>query len=108
MASFQYRELLAKNEVFEKQTVTTVENSEDRTRQEYKRVYHVRVLSRIPSEWQCRILLKSQADGILARDSGVRARKLGGDLPEFRCGPRELDRNFGSQGSRRPHACDSA
>jgi hypothetical protein len=68
MFSFQYRELLAKGEVFEKQPVTTVEESEDRTRQEYERVYHVRVLSRFACEWQCRIVLKSQADRILARD----------------------------------------
>ena len=53
------RNLLAKSEVFEKQPVTTPEESEDRTRQEYKRVYHVRVLSRFACEWQSRILLKS-------------------------------------------------
>jgi len=69
MSSFQYRELLAKSEVFEKQPATTVEESENRTRQDYKRVYHVRVLPRFACEWQCRILLKSQADRILARDS---------------------------------------
>ena len=68
MSSFQYRELLAKSEVFEKQPATTVEESENRTRQKYKRVYHVRVLPRFACEWQCRILLKSQADRILARD----------------------------------------
>jgi len=68
MSSFQYRELLAKSEVFEKQPATTVEESENRTRQEYKRVYHVRVLPRFACEWQCRILLKSQPDRILARD----------------------------------------
>jgi hypothetical protein len=69
MLSFQCRELLAKSEVFEKQPATTVEESEDRTRQKHKRVYHVRVLSRFACEWQCRILLKSQTDGILARDN---------------------------------------
>jgi hypothetical protein len=68
MLSFQSRELLAKSEVFEKQPATTLEDSEDRTRQKHKRVYHVRVLSRLACEWQCRILLKSQADGILAND----------------------------------------
>ena len=47
---------------------TTLEESEDRTHQEYNRVYHVRVLSRFACEWQCRILLKSQADRILAND----------------------------------------
>jgi hypothetical protein len=35
MLSFQCRELLAKSEVFEQQTATTVEESEDRTDQEY-------------------------------------------------------------------------
>jgi hypothetical protein len=69
MPSFQYRELLAKSKVFEKQHATTLEESEDRTRQEYKRFYHVRVLSRFACEWQCRILLKLQADRILARDN---------------------------------------
>jgi hypothetical protein len=68
MPSFQYRELLAKSEVFKKQTATTVEESGDCTRQEYKHVYHVRVLSRSTCEWQCRILLKPQADRIVARD----------------------------------------
>jgi hypothetical protein len=48
---------------------TTVEESEDRTRQEHKRIYHVWVLSRRACERQCRILLKSLADRILARDS---------------------------------------
>ena len=69
MVSFQCRKLLAKSEVFEKQRAMTVEESEDHTRQEYNRVYHVGVLSRFACEWQCRILLKSQADGILARDN---------------------------------------
>src|SRR6266853_3940725 len=62
MSSFQCRELLAKSEVFEKQPATTLEESEDRARQECKPVYHVRVLSRFGCGWQCRILLKSQAD----------------------------------------------
>ena len=70
--SFQCRQLLAKGQVFEKQSATTMEESEDRTDQQYKRVYHVRVLSRFVCEWQCRILLKSQADGILARDNNPR------------------------------------
>ena len=76
MLSFQCRELLAKSEVFEKQRAMTVEESEDHTRQEYNRVYHVGVLSRFACEWQCRILLKSQADGILARDRSPTPSKL--------------------------------
>jgi hypothetical protein len=43
--SFQYRELLAKREVFKKPRATTVEGSGDRTRWGYNGVYHVRVLS---------------------------------------------------------------
>jgi hypothetical protein len=65
---FQCRELLARSEVLEQQTATTVEESEDRTEQEYKRVYRVRVLSRFACEWQWRILLKSRADSVLAKD----------------------------------------
>ena len=68
MLSLQCRELLVKSEVFEKQSATTVEESEDRTRQENKHVSHERVLSRFACEWQCSILLKSQADTILATD----------------------------------------
>ena len=71
MLSLQHRELLTKSEVFEKQRAMTVEESEDHTRQEYNRVYHVGVLSRFACEWQCRILLKSQADRVLANDSTV-------------------------------------
>jgi hypothetical protein len=71
MPSFQCRELLAKSEVFEQQTAMTAEESEDRTDQEYKCVYHMRVLSRFACEWQCRILLKSQADRVLAKDTGL-------------------------------------
>ena len=68
MSSFQRRELLAKSEVFEKQHATTLEESENRIRLKYKRAYHVRVLSRIACEWQCRILLKSRPDRILATE----------------------------------------
>jgi hypothetical protein len=70
MPSFQCRKLLAKSQVFEKQPATTLEELEDHTRQEYKRVNHVRVLSCFACEWQCHILLKSQADRILARGNG--------------------------------------
>src|SRR6267142_6493972 len=75
MPSFQYRELLAKSELFDQQTATTGEESEDRTDQEFKRVYYMRVLSRLACDWQCRILLKSQADRVLARDSAWRAKR---------------------------------
>jgi hypothetical protein len=74
MLSLQHRELLTKSEVFEKQRAMTVEESEDHTRQEYNRVSHVGVLSRFACEWQCRILLKSQADRVLANDRTFRTR----------------------------------
>ena len=61
MPSFQCRELLVKSEVFERQPATTVEESGDRTDEEYKRVYHVRAPSRFAREWQCHLPLKSQA-----------------------------------------------
>jgi hypothetical protein len=52
MPLFQCREMLAKSEIFEQQTAMTVEESEDRTCQEYKRVCHARVLSRFAFERQ--------------------------------------------------------
>jgi hypothetical protein len=39
------------------------------SRQKYERVHHVRVLSRFACKGQRRILLKSQADRIVARDN---------------------------------------
>jgi hypothetical protein len=42
--------LLTKNKVFKEQSATTLEESENRTRQEYERVYHMRVLSRFACE----------------------------------------------------------
>jgi hypothetical protein len=66
--SFQYRELVAEGQVFKNQPATTVEESEDHTREENKLFYHV--LSRFARKWEYHILLKSQADRILARERG--------------------------------------
>lgn len=69
MLSLHYRQLLTKSEIFEKQPARTAEESEDRTRQEYKRVYHARLLSQFACGTQRHIVLKLQADRILANDS---------------------------------------
>ena len=53
---------LAKSKVLKKQTATILEEPENRTGQEYKRVYYVQVLSSFASVWQCHVLLKSHAD----------------------------------------------
>jgi hypothetical protein len=65
MSALQYRELLAKGEVFEKQPTMSVEEAPDRSRQEPSGVYHVPVLSHSACGWQHLMLLKSQADRIL-------------------------------------------
>jgi len=69
MSALQYCELLAKGEVFQKQPTMSVEEAPDRSRQEPNDVYHVPVLSHSACGWQRRMLLKSQADRILARHS---------------------------------------
>jgi len=79
MSALQCRELLAKGEVFQKQPTTIAEEAPDRSRQEPNGVYHVPVLSHSACGWQRRMLLKSQADRILARhrdiSAGLRASK---------------------------------
>jgi hypothetical protein len=70
MFSLQYRELLAKGEVFQKQPTMSVEEAPDHSRQEPNDVHHVQVLSHSACGWQRRMLLKSQADRILANDRG--------------------------------------
>ena len=67
MSALKYCELLAKGEVFQKQPTMSVEEAADRSRQEPNGVYHVAVLSHSACGWQHRMLLKSQADRILAR-----------------------------------------
>ena len=71
MSSPQYRELLAKSQIFKKDLVTSAEDSKDRTYQESDGVYHARVLSHFHCGRQRSILLKSQADRILANDNSV-------------------------------------
>ena len=66
--AFQCRELLAKSQVFKKQAATRSEEANDHSRQESEGIYHVPVLSYFACGKQCRILLKSQADRILARE----------------------------------------
>jgi hypothetical protein len=69
MLLLHYRELLTKSKVFEKQSATPAEESEDRTRQEYKRGYHARLLSQFDCGTQRRIVLELQADRLLANDN---------------------------------------
>jgi hypothetical protein len=69
MSALQYCELLAKGEVFQKQPTMSVEEAPDRSRQEPNGVYPVPVLSHSACGWQRRMLLKSQADRILAKDN---------------------------------------
>jgi hypothetical protein len=61
--------LLAKSEVFKKQSATSAEQSKDRARQESNGVCHATVLPRFSGGPQRCILLKSQVDRILARDN---------------------------------------
>lgn len=68
MPPFQCRELLAKNEVFKKEPTTRAEEAKNRTYQESDGLYHEVVLSHFACERQRCILLKSQADRILAND----------------------------------------
>ena len=67
MPPLQCCELLAKSEVFKKQSATSAEQSKDRACQESNGVCHARVLSHFGGGLQRCILLKSQTDRILAR-----------------------------------------
>ena len=77
--SFQRHELLTKNEVFEKQTTTCAEKAYDCSDQEPNGVHHASLLSYFPCRWQHGILLKSQADRILASDTAESKSKQGPD-----------------------------
>ena len=68
MSSLQCRELLAKNEVLKKEPATSAEESKNCTNQESNGVNHSRVLSHFACGRQRSILLKSQADRILAKE----------------------------------------
>ena len=71
MPSFQCHELLAKSQIFEKEPATTAENTKDRTDQESKNMYHAIVVSHFACGRQHRMLLKSQADRLLANDRDI-------------------------------------
>jgi hypothetical protein len=66
---FQHHELLTTAQVFEKESATSADKPKNPTCQEPDGTYHARVLAHFPCGRQCRILLKSQADRILARGS---------------------------------------
>jgi len=68
MSSLQCRELLAKSQVFKKESATIAEESQDRAYKEPNEIYHARLLSHSACGQQLCILLKSQADRILAND----------------------------------------
>ena len=70
MSSLQCRELLAKSQVFKKESATIAEESQDRAYKEPNEIYHARLLSHSACGQQLCILLKSQADRILANDKG--------------------------------------
>ena len=73
MSSPQRRELLAKSQIFKKDLVTCVEDSKDRTYKEPNGVDHATVSSHLAGGRQPCILLKSQADRILANDKASKA-----------------------------------
>ena len=68
MPSFQCRELLTKSEVFNQEAATCVEEAKNGAEQESKGLCHAGLLSRFACGTQRYILLKSQADRILAND----------------------------------------
>jgi hypothetical protein len=70
LGCLQSCELLAKSQVLEKEYTTSAEESNDRAYQESNGGYHARVLSHFACGRQLCILLKSQADRILANDTG--------------------------------------
>jgi hypothetical protein len=74
MFPLQGCQLLAKSQVFKKECATSAEKAKDRTYQEHERVCHARVLSHFACGRQLCILLKSQADRILANDTSTENR----------------------------------
>jgi len=65
---FQNSELLAKHEVFKKQPAMTTEEANKSADQKTDSTYHAQVISQFACERQRRILLKLQADRVLARE----------------------------------------
>ena len=68
MPSFQCRKLLTESEVFNQEAATCVEEAKNGAEQESKGLCHAGLLSRFACGTQRYILLKSQADRILAND----------------------------------------
>jgi hypothetical protein len=84
MPSFQCRKLLTESEVFNQEAATCVEEAKNGAEQESKGLCHAGLLSRFACGTQRYILLKSQADRILAndRESAERTDAPYGALPE--------------------------
>ncbi len=68
MSSFQGRELLTKGQIFKMEATMGAEEAKKRAYQKPDATDHAKVLSHFACEGQRRILLKSKADRILARD----------------------------------------
>src|SRR5437588_11244780 len=68
MSALQCCELLTKSQVFQKESATIAEESQDHTYKELHDVYHASLLSHSACGQQLCILLKSQTDRILAND----------------------------------------
>jgi hypothetical protein len=71
MPSFQCRQLLTESEVFNQEAATCVEEAKNGAEQESKGLCHAGLLSQFACGTQRYILLKSQADRILANDRRV-------------------------------------
>jgi hypothetical protein len=69
MLPLQCCELLFEGQGLEEEPATSAEESKNRTQHESNEVYHASVLPYFDGERQRCILLKSQADVILANDS---------------------------------------
>src|SRR6266852_854848 len=80
MPSFQRRELLTKGQVFKKEPMTSAEEPKKCAHQESDGTYHAKVLSHFACGRQRRMLLKADADCILARGNGHHADR---SLPIF-------------------------
>ena len=68
MSLFQCRELLTKDHVFKKEPTTSTEEPKKYVYQKSDSIDRAKVLSHFACGRQRRMLLKSQADRILARD----------------------------------------
>ena len=69
MPSLQRCELLAKSQVLKKHIAPSAEHAPNRSEQKPKQVHHAMLLSHLPCGREGRILLKSQQNRILSRNS---------------------------------------